>query len=607
MDRRSFVKGSALGAAAVAAASVVPAALAEEAAPEAEAEEAAPEAAAAPAASASATTPAWLGAEPEVAEADIVETKETTLLIIGAGTSGLACAATAADMGLDFFLAEKLPVISESREYFGAVNTAQQIEAGLEFDKGMLLNELSRYASGKCDRDVIKMWIDESAETVAWYTPMFNAVGESVIVPDYTEEQAGGTLYYSPVTEMMSGTFYIPPTRNEVILSHIEASGHEVAYSYDLVKLVHGEGGVTGAIFDTDEGYVQVNAKYTVIATGGYAANAEMMMALQPDAVACTTAAAYNPPCTGQGIKAGMWAGALKDADPAPMLFDRGVVEPGVDAGYEDLGDGKYALRGTTFQLNIGSQPFLKVNRYGKRFANESTPYDNMCFAAGRQPGGVFCEVFDGNAKDDMIRFMQTGCAAVSRLFMENGGDVDSYLEYVGCTIFKKADTLDELADQLGFEGEAKDAFLATAEEYNALYDAQEDTQYGKEAYRLSELRTPPFYGAWFGASLLTTLDGLRINARLEVLDAKLQPIPGLYAIGDASGSFFATNYPEYIVGVAAGRSTVEGRHLAKQIAADEGIDVEAADAAAMDALLAAVTEEVPAGDYVSGGAMVAW
>ena len=58
---------------------------------------------------------------------------------------------------------------------------------------------------------------------------------------------------------------------------------------------------------------------------------------------------------------------------------------------------------------------------------------------------------------------------------------------------------------------------------------------------------------------------------------------------------------------MAAGRSTVEGRHLAKQIAADEGIDVEAADAAAMDALLAAVTEEVPAGDYVSGGAMVAW
>ena len=382
MDRRSFVKGGALSAAAVATAAALPvAAMADEAA--------------APAAG----VPAWLGAEPEIAEGDIVRTDETTLLVIGAGTAGLACAATAADMGIDFILAEKLPVISESREYFGAVNTRQIIEAGLEADKGMLLNELVSYASGKCDRDLIKMWIDESAETVEWYEPMFNAVGQAVILPDYVEEKAGGTLNYSPVTEHMSATAYIPPTRNEVILSHIEESGNEVRWSYDLVKLVHADGKVTGAIFDTDEGLVQVNAPYTVIATGGYAANPQMMMALQPDAVASVTAAAYNPPCTGQGIKAGLWAGAVKDADPTPMLFDRGAVLPGVDAGYVDLGDGKFGLPGTRFQLNIGSQPFLKVNRYGKRFANESVPYDNMCFAAGRQPGGVFCQVFDGNVK----------------------------------------------------------------------------------------------------------------------------------------------------------------------------------------------------------------
>ena len=45
--------------------------------------------------------------------------------------------------------------------------------------------------------------------------------------------------------------------------------------------------------------------------------------------------------------------------------------------------------------------------------------------------------------------------------------------------------------------------------------------------------------------------------------------MPGLYAIGDCSGSFFATNYPEYIVGVAAGRSVTEGRQVVKLIAAD--------------------------------------
>ena len=57
------------------------------------------------------------------------------------------------------------------------------------------------------------------------------------------------------------------------------------------------------------------------------------------------------------------------------MIFDRGAVAPGVDAGYVGEGD-KAALPGTIFQENIGSQPFMKVNRNGVRFANESTPYD---------------------------------------------------------------------------------------------------------------------------------------------------------------------------------------------------------------------------------------
>lgn len=47
---------------------------------------------------------------------------------------------------------------------------------------------------------------------------------------------------------------------------------------------------------------------------------------------------------------------------------------------------------GTDKQFNLGSQPLMKVGRDGKRFANESTPYD-FC-ASPRQPtrAGVFCK-----------------------------------------------------------------------------------------------------------------------------------------------------------------------------------------------------------------------
>ena len=228
------------------------------------------------------------------------------------------------------------------------------------------------------------------------------------------------------------------------------------------------------------------------------------------------------------------------------------------------------ALPGTIFQENIGSQPFMKVNRNGVRFCNESTPYDILCFQAGRQPGGVFCQVIDANAPEDILRFATIGCSAFANQMMAVGMPIEEF-----CTValeqgvMQKADTLDELADKLGFEGAAKQAFLDQADRYNAQFDAQADDEFGKEAYRLSALRQAPFYGCWFGGSLLATIDGLQINADCQVLREDESIIPGLYAAGDVSGSFFSGNYPEYIVGCASGRLSTEGRHVARLLAGD--------------------------------------
>ncbi|WP_255467196.1 FAD-binding protein [Raoultibacter phocaeensis] len=115
-----------------------------------------------------------------------------------------------------------------------------------------------------------------------------------------------------------------------------------------------------------------------------------------------------------------------------------------------------------------------------------------------------------------------------------------------------------------------KDSFLATVNRYNELYDKQDDEDYGKEAFRLSGIHTPPFYGCWFGGSILTTLDGLKINADMQVLDKKMEPIAGLYAAGDCSGSMFSGNYPEYLVGCAVGRTMTQGRHAVRYINENE-------------------------------------
>ena len=552
-DRRTFLG---LGAAATAGVALGGAALS---ANQASADEAvAPEAS---------DVPAWLGEEPQIDESEIVETRETDFLIIGAGTAGLCAAATAAEQGMDFMICDHSAFVPETREYLGAVNTKYTLEAGGEIDPGKLLNEITRYASGKCSQDVIKVWIDESAEMVEWMDGIMEEAGTGKAIVLDTPEQhgTGGTDYFVPwVQHMYVPNPYVPPTRNDVLQAHIEELGYAINWEWELIKLVHADGKVTGAVFGTDQGYVQVNANNTLLATGGYPANAEMMEALQPAACRCITANSYNNYDDGMGLKAGIWAGGVKDPDPAPMIFDRGAVMPGVDAGWVHDGDSA-KLPGEIFQENIGSQPFMKVNRRGQRFANESTPYDFICFAASNQPGGVWCQVFDGNAPEDMIRFDTVGCSRVAPDFESGSLALEDYIATsldAGCMM--KADTIEELADKLGFEGEDKERFLAQVERYNELYDNQLDEDFGKEPYRLSAIKTAPFYGCWFGGSLLTTIDGLRINKDCQVLDKDCNVIEGFYAAGDVSGCFFSGNYPEYIVGVAAGRTSVQGRHVAR-------------------------------------------
>ena len=496
---------------------------------------------------------------------------------MGAGNGGMAAAATAADLGLDFTLCEKTGSVQRTRHWFGAINTMYTKAAGVEIDTAKLLNEFTRYASNQADQRVVRVWIDESAEVTEWLDPILTAAGMTCAFDNNVDHATGGTDFnIFPMEHYYSGKDAAGEAleRNKVLLAYINERGYDVTYNHSLAKLVQDESGkVTGAIFETPDGYVQINAaKGVLLTTGGYVSNAEMLHACNPMVERCVTLQYGSPNNTGDGIRAAMHIGAQKDAIGAPMIFDRGAVLPGENAGIVSEPGEPATFVGTDKQFNLGSQPLMKVARDGKRFVNESTPYDFCCFAAAANEGGVFCQVFDSNLKEDVKRFNTIGCSRQTQQLLAKEADTpldEIYADQLEKGTMVKADTLDELADKLGFTGEAKEAFLAEADKYNGFYDAQKDSDFGKEAYRLSELRTAPFYGIWYGGSILTTVDGLRINADMQVLDAEGHAIEGLYAAGDCSGSVFANNYPEYIVGCACGRTITFSRHAVRHMAGD--------------------------------------
>ena len=524
----------------------------------------------------------WLGKEPDIDEAAITETIDTDIVIVGAGNGGMFAAAYAAANGLNFRVIEQNSAVQDTRHWYGAIDSAAAKEAGVPAtDKAKLLSEISRYASGKCDQRVVKTWINESAamhdfmrgilEDQFGWTCEFTSGAEAAWPAENAEHN---TDYLYPVqehnyrqSESESGL-----QRNEALQQYIEELGYSIDFKTSLAKLEKdADGRVTGIIAQSteDDHFIRYNANDGVLlACGGFPGNPYMMEQLDPLGTSVTTACSYSPSDKGYGIRAAMWAGANLDKEAAPMLFDRGIVAPGVDGGYvdSDTAFGGKAFPGTIRQYNPGTQPFLKVNRNGERFANESSPYNDIVYAAAHQPGRVYAQICDANILEDAKRFHTIGCSAQTR----NGGE--KYIqgkmdEAIEAGALFKCDTLDELADKMGFTGAAKDTFLATVERYNELYDKQNDEDFGKPAYRLSAIRTAPFYGCWLGASLLTTEQGIAINEKGQALDNDNKPMPGLYITGDMSGSFFANNYPCLMAGVAMGRTLTFAMKAIKQMA----------------------------------------
>ncbi len=523
----------------------------------------------------------WLGKEPDIDEAAITETVDTDILIVGAGNGGIFAAAYAAANGLNFRIIEQNGNVQDTRHWYGAIDSAAAKEAGEKpADRAKLLSEISRYASGKCDQRVVKTWINESAamhdfmrsilEDKYGWTCDFTSGAEAAWPAENAEHN---TDYLFPVQEhnYMASESASGKPRNELLLDYIRELGYDVDFKTSLAKLEKDSTGrITGIIAQSteDDHFIRYNAnKGVLLACGGFPGNPYMMEKLDPLGTSVTTACSYSPADKGYGIRAAVWAGANLDKEAAPMLFDRGIVAPGVDGGYvaSDSAFGGKAFPGPIRQYNPGTQPFLKVNRNGERFANESSPYNDIVYAAAHQPGRVYAQICDANVLEDAKRFHTIGCSAQTR----NGGEkyfqgkVD---EAVAAGTLFVCDTIEELADKLGFTGEAKDTFLATVERYNELYDKQNDEDFGKPAYRLSAIRTAPFYGCWLGASLLTTEQGIAINDKGQALDNDNKPMPGLYVTGDMSGSFFANNYPCLMAGVAMGRTLTYAIKAIKQM-----------------------------------------
>lgn len=524
----------------------------------------------------------WPGVEPEITDDQIVETIETEILICGAGHSGMIAALSSATEGAKTLIIEKNPTVGTTRSYIGAFGSRAQAELAVDFNRQEAVNDLVRYASGRCDQRLINMWANESGDALNWLEKQVEPYGiemraEPAVGDGYEGFYKKGLCHHRPIlstTASYAAQFSetgacdtvaywlgkLDQTElNNAIVELAEQAGAEFRYETTLVKLVKEDGAVTGAIAQNAEGdYVRVNAsKGVLLCCGGYAADPEVYAALNPTDSSGTTFALVQPGCDGSGIRAGIWAGGKKDDVPTAMLFDRGGVAPGTATGAPYQG----------YPVWYGSQPFLKLDMDGKRFSNESTPYDVTLHMMNNRKGKLEVMLWDANAWPEIEAFDTISCSRLALSPTEpptyEGVGEDVFWgwvqEGIEMGIVFKCDTLEELVEKLQLPAEQA---LASIERYNELAATGEDTDFGKPSDELFALENPPYYGVTLGSWTLCTLDGLIINEDCQVTDEQSgEPIPGLYACGNNSGAFFCNNYPELYPGVACGRGMTEARH----------------------------------------------
>ncbi len=314
-------------------------------------------------------------------------------------------------------------------------------------------------------------------------------------------------------------------------------------------------GGVTAVIARNleDDTYVKFNANAAVvIATGGFGANGNMVLDLLgdlQDALIGDETLGAMMDYDGSGIQMGYWAG--------------GKIQPGPIATM----NGRHASPGSPQQVWL--------DKYGKRYTNE---FWGIVEHRGRptleKPRDTFYIVYDATYPDNMVycppQHMATEPSEANIQSARDAIDAAYAAGAEGVNGTYAADTLEEAFTWAGMSDEVKAAALKQIEDYNSYCENGSDLEFGRNAELLFPVSTPPFVCKVASSSvgtIMVTDGGLLTDGDCRVLNADNEPIPGLFAGGNAGGNRFGDDYFTPGPGVSIGSCITLGYCTGKYIA----------------------------------------
>lgn len=415
-------------------------------------------------------------------------------VVVGAGAAGISTATEAAHNGQSVIVLEKLPIAGGSSAlcegYFWSTESRLNQETGQGYDTEKMKEYLWESSRGNANQGLLNNLCDVSTEVmnsmlddgITFLTDRFAASGgDAADLQIFIAEGEGAGLFKG-------------------LLSRAEKEGVEIRYESKATDLIYEDGEVKGVTVEDEDGSYNIYASATVLATGGFLRNEELMMEYMPEWY-------YENPYCG--------AGSTGDGHVMAMKLGAHMNGYGTGSVWNYDGQNGYHMDGGL----TAAVSFFIVNQEGERFCNEYMGTDKNNLVVQQTGRKVYCFM---DSTSNYVSIAETGVA--------NG-------------IVYKADTLEELCEIFGIDTET---FMQTVADYNAVKESGEDDAFMVPNAYMVSMTQAPFYATCYDPSLTTNcLMGLECDEYCRILDENNEPIPNLYGVGEIIiGSVGGGRYP---------------------------------------------------------------
>lgn len=538
---------------------------------------------------------------------------EADVVVLGSGGAAMTAAIAAHDFGAkDVVILEKSGMVGGTTAMSGGMlwipNNPYQVEAGIDDSDEDIVAYLDSLAPGALDPETLMAFMETGPEMIRYFmdkTPVrFHAYAD---FPDYqpympgAKADGGRSLDNEafPFDTLGKWAARVNPTKmaypvrgslmeaingtlDEATLAEREAHdyrglgqalvgalfkavldrGIPVEFEKRARKLIKEHGRVIGVIAEDSNGreFRARARRGVVIATGGFEWNEQLVKTFLRGPL---TGPVSVPENEGDGLLMAMEAGAQL-GNMQHAFWQQSVLEM---KPQQRASKPNYML-GSDERARPGA---ILVNRAGKRFVNDAANYNAMgkalhAFDAGKHEYSnlPYWLILDQRYKDKYPTFTSPP-----------GSPIPPYMI--------QAATLEELAAKAGIDA---DGLKATVERFNGMVRQGHDDDFNRgdntydnfymwgdadfdPPYRtLGLIDRAPYYAVKMESGALGTAGGPRTNADAQVLDWGGEPIPGLYAAGNAMAAVLGEAYGGAggTLGPGMTFGYIAGRHLGTHI-----------------------------------------